>query len=90
MEDGELGTKLLTSTVGGCAVNTTRSANFYLQAMGKSKCSADFDERVMTIGAIGSDEQGKKVRTQLNSESVPYSVFQAEETMTGSCAVTVN
>ena len=55
MGDDELGTKLITSTVGGCAVNTTRSANFYLRAQGKLQNTHDFNERIMTIGAIGSD-----------------------------------
>jgi len=30
MKDQEWGSRLLTSTVGGCAVNTSRAANFYL------------------------------------------------------------
>jgi len=90
LKDGELDTKVLTSTVGGCAVNTSRSANFFLQSVGKRRRSVDFNERVMTIGAIGSDAQGLKVQSQLNRESVSFSVYKAENTMTGSCAVTVN
>jgi len=41
----------LSATVGGCAMNTGRSANFYLQArLGKDKSS-----KVMTLGSIGTD-----------------------------------
>lgn len=33
MKDGSYGSKKISATVGGCAVNTSRAANFYLQAI---------------------------------------------------------
>lgn len=36
----------LSTTVGGCAMNTARAANFYLQAL-------NFKNKVLTVGSIG-------------------------------------
>jgi hypothetical protein len=50
MSDGDrYGSKVLSTTVGGCAMNTTRAANFYLQAYG-------YGNKVVTVGSIGKDD----------------------------------
>ena len=38
----------VSTTVGGCAMNTARAANFYLQAL-------DLKNKVLTVGSIGTD-----------------------------------
>lgn len=75
MRDGENGSKELSATVGGCAMNTGRSANFYLQA----KFGMDFPSRIMTLGSIGIDEQGIQIEQQLGAENLGFSVFKCEQ-----------
>jgi hypothetical protein len=50
MKDGEYGSKKMSETIGGCALNTSRAANFFLQA----KYGSSFS-KVKTIGCIGDD-----------------------------------
>lgn len=47
---GEYGSEQLVSTVGGCAMNTSRAANFYLQAIDKQ-----YKYTIFSTGAIGQD-----------------------------------
>ena len=49
--------KELSTTVGGCAMNTTRAANFYFQAHPKGP----FAQKVLTVGSIGSDEAAETI-----------------------------
>jgi esterase/lipase superfamily enzyme len=48
---------VLSTTVGGCAMNTARAANFYLQAK-------DLNRKVMTVGSIGKDQAAEIITTQ--------------------------
>ena len=57
MKTGDFGCKELSTTVGGCAVNTSRAANFYLKALP----NAPYNYKVVTIGSIGGDESGVKI-----------------------------
>ena len=66
MKDGDYGSKELSSTVGGCSVNTSRGANMYLQALP----SGGFINKVITAGSIGGDESGKYIETKLKEEQV--------------------
>lgn len=52
MKDGEYGSKQMVATVGGCAMNTTRSASFYLQAV----LGDDSISKAYTLGSIGTDD----------------------------------
>lgn len=45
---GEYGSEQLVSTVGGCSMNTSRAANFYLQAINK-----DYQYTIFSTGSIG-------------------------------------
>ena len=55
IKDGEHGSKEMSRTVGGCCMNTSRAANFYLQAV----LNSEAEGRVKTVGSIGDDETGK-------------------------------
>lgn len=57
MRDGEYGSKELSSTVGGCSMNTCRAANIYMKAVPEG---AEYP-RVITLGAIGKDQGGEFV-----------------------------
>ena len=76
---------VLSTTVGGCAMNTTRAANFYFQAHPRGP----YHQRVMTIGSIGSDTTGKFIQDQLKTENVLADMFVVDGAITGQCAVTV-
>jgi sugar/nucleoside kinase (ribokinase family) len=84
MEDGEYGSKKLSVTVGGCAMNTSRAANKYLQAM----YGEDFS-KVYTLGCIGKDVAGETVLKQIKADNLMHDIFIDESTLTGACAVTV-
>lgn len=58
MRDGEYGSKELSATVGGCAMNTSRAANIYL----KSLPEGPKESKVVTLGAIGKDDGGEFVK----------------------------
>ena len=47
---GEYGSEQLVSTVGGCSMNTSRAANFYLQAVDKK-----YMYTIFSTGSIGQD-----------------------------------
>ena len=53
MTNGEYGSKQISKTVGGCAMNTSRAANFYLQAQFGTESSL-----VYTLGCVGKDSAG--------------------------------
>ena len=57
MKDSEYGSKELSATVGGCAVNTSRGANMYLQAL---PSGSQFN-KVITVGCIGGDQSGEYI-----------------------------
>ena len=60
MDDGFYGSKKISNSVGGCAMNTSRAANFYIQALLGTKHSL-----VKTLGSIGKDKAGEFIIKQL-------------------------
>ena len=85
MKEGEHGSKEMSRTVGGCAMNTSRSANLYLQALYGEKSEG----RVKTMGSIGDDENGKWIQSKLQEEKLAVDLLQVPNVLTGSCPVTV-
>lgn len=85
MKDGEHGSKEMSRTVGGCSMNTSRSAHFYLQAL----CGEKSEGRVKTMGSIGDDENGKWIQSKLQEEKLAVDLLQVPNVLTGSCPVTV-
>jgi sugar/nucleoside kinase (ribokinase family) len=65
MEDGLYGSKRISNTVGGCAMNTSRAANFYIQALLGNQNSL-----VKTLGSIGKDQAGEYIMKQLQDENM--------------------
>ena len=58
MEDGgKYGSKKLSVALGGCAMNTTRAANYYLLATSQES----YSKKVVTVGSIGEDKAGTTV-----------------------------
>ena len=57
MEDGWYQSKIISKTVGGCAMNTSRAANMYLKAAYHSEF-----QKVFTLGCIGKDFAGSQVK----------------------------
>jgi len=84
MEDGLYGSKEISTTIGGCAMNTSRAANFYLQALEGQESS-----RVKTLGSIGKDKAGAYIVKELNKENLLHDLYEDETALTGQCAVTV-
>lgn len=81
---GEYESEQLVKTVGGCAMNTSRAANFYLKSIDKK-----FSNRIFSTGCIGQDMQAKLIMEQLNEDGLTYDIHQDPEAVTGTCAVTV-
>jgi hypothetical protein len=51
-ENGDYeGALKLAKTAGGCSVNTSLAANYYLECLDNSK----FQNRILTLGSIGQD-----------------------------------
>lgn len=65
MKDGLYGSKKISATVGGCALNTSRAANFYLQAV-----NGKHFKKVYTLGVVGQDDAGKLILEQLERENL--------------------
>lgn len=84
MEDGLFGSKKISATVGGCAMNTSRAAHKYLQATN----GFEF-QKVVTLGCVGDDEAGKFVAKSLDEENMMHEIYVDDTTLTGQCAVTV-
>lgn len=84
MKDGDYDSKKMSETVGGCAMNTCRSAHFYLQAL----LGEDVPSKILTLGSIGNDDQANWIEKTLVDEKIGYDVFKCEKS-TGQCAVTV-
>jgi sugar/nucleoside kinase (ribokinase family) len=78
MEDGLYDSKKISNSVGGCAINTSRAANFYLQAL-----MGDNQSLVKTLGSIGKDQAGDFVIKQLQEESMQFDLYQDETALTG-------
>lgn len=79
MRDGEYGSKELSATVGGCAMNTSRAANIYLQSLPEGPKVS----KVVTLGAIGKDDGGEFVKKQLLEEGIVNYLFVDDVAMTG-------
>ena len=76
------GVKTLHQGPGGCSVNTARAANYLL-------ASRNLREKVMTLGCIGGDDVGAKIKTQLDQEGVLHSFHQDNSFRTDLCVVPV-
>jgi bifunctional ADP-heptose synthase (sugar kinase/adenylyltransferase) len=66
----------VSTTVGGCAMNTARAANFYLQAL-------DLKSKVLTVGSIGTDDAAKIILEKTSEEELMTSFHQDETAITG-------
>jgi hypothetical protein len=66
MKNGDYGSRELSSTVGGCAMNTCRAANFCLQ----SQPEGALTKKVITLGSIGTDESADAIVKQLDREII--------------------
>ena len=53
-EGSKYGFKRLSICLGGCAMNTTRAANYYFLA----QPFGEIQRKVMTVGSIGDDKAG--------------------------------
>lgn len=53
---GEYDSVQLVKTVGGCAMNTSRAANFYLNSIDQK-----WKNRIFSTGSIGQDIQAKSI-----------------------------
>ena len=79
MQDGEYGSKSISSTMGGCAMNTSRAANFLFNSLP----SGPMPHKIMTLGSIGDDEAGELVQKQLEEEDLLHDVHIEEGALTG-------
>jgi len=84
LRDGEYGSSSVSETVGGCSMNTSRCANFYLKCVEPTQ-----KHRVFTSGSIGNDKQAELIIKTLEDEGVTYDIHREEGAVTGTCAVTV-
>jgi sugar/nucleoside kinase (ribokinase family) len=82
-DGGEYGAKLVTSTIGGCSVNTSLAANLYLRSL------YNLDNRVITVGAVGSDDKGERIQKELDEHKIINFLHTEPNTQSGSCAVAV-
>jgi len=85
LKDGEQGSKEMSRSIGGCAMNTSRAANYYLQA----RLGEEASDKIKTLGSIGDDEAGKWILQKLKEEKLNADLMVIENSITGSCPVTV-
>jgi len=67
---------------GGSALNSARSANFFLKGLGNEKL-------VTYYGALGNDDKGAFLEKDLTDSGINGNFHKAKETPTGTCAVIV-
>jgi adenosine kinase len=67
---------------GGSALNSARSANYFLKNQG-------LEGKVTYYGAIGTDEKGKTLEEDLKTNGITGNFHKDADTPTGTCAVVV-
>lgn len=69
---------------GGSALNSARSANFFLKNLG-----SETENLVTYYGSLGNDEKGAVLEKDLKDNGITGNFHKAEKTPTGTCAVLV-
>lgn len=59
--------KELARTAGGCAMNTIRAGNYYLEKSNQKN-------KTLTLGAVGQDNSAEMIIEMLNKEGICYSI----------------